>query len=148
LRFWILDAFLNRPRKDWSESVRKDYTHGFHRLVREAKTEFDAKRPPEKSPPRLLTEYAGKYESKLYGVVEITAKENQLSLQFGTRFQGQLQHWQDDAFRAQFPSPRFDDWMVTFAVNDEKVTGLHVKESPWAPAWYEDQDDLGEFQRQ
>ena len=68
LRFRIFDAVLNRPSKDWSEVVRQDYTNGFHRLIREAKAEFDAKRPVAKSPPRALAEYVGKYESKLYGI--------------------------------------------------------------------------------
>ena len=73
--------------------------------------------------------------------------ETRLRLQYGSRFDGKLQHWEDDIFRALFPNPRLDDWLVTFNISDGKVTGLHVKESPWAPAWYDDADDLGEFER-
>ena len=66
---------------------------------------------------------------------------------FGARFAGKLEHWGDDAFRAFFHNPRLDDWLVTFGITDGKVTGLRVKESPWAPAWYDDADDLGAFRR-
>ncbi len=42
---------------------------------------------------------------------------------------------------------QLDDWLVTVAAKDVVVTSLRARESPWAPAWYEDADDLGEFQR-
>ncbi|MEX2139063.1 MAG: serine hydrolase [Pirellulales bacterium] len=147
LRSWIFDACLGRPERDWSEIVRTDYANGYQRLLREAKAQFDANRPSETRPLRPLSEYSGLYESQLYGRLRITAKDDRLGLRFGTRFEGELEHWQNDAFRATFGNPRLDDWMVTFAIKDGEVAGLHVKESPWAPAWYDDADDLGEFLR-
>jgi CubicO group peptidase (beta-lactamase class C family) len=147
LRTWIFDACLGRPERDWSEDVRTDYATGYQRLLREAKAQFDAKRPPAMRPLRPLSEYAGLYESQLYGCLRITAKDDRLALQFGTRFEGEMEHWRQDAFRTTFGNPRLDDWMVTFAIKDGHVASLRVKESPWAPAWYDDDDDLGEFLR-
>lgn len=147
LRSWIFDACLGRPQRDWSEVVRSDYANGYQRLLREAKAQFDAQRPPTTRPSKPLSEYAGVYESKLYGPLRIKAGDDRLSLQFGTRFEGELKHWQDDTFRAAFPNPRLDDWLVTFAVKEGTVAGMQVQESPWAPAWYDDADDLGEFHR-
>lgn len=147
LRSWIFDACLGRPQRDWSEDVRTDYANGYQLLLREAKAQFDAKRPAATSALRPRSEYAGRYESKLYGDLVVTAKNDRLSLQFGTRFEGELQHWENDAFRAVFPNPRLDDWFVTFVGKDGVVTGIQAKESPWAPAWYDDADDLGEFHR-
>ena len=147
LRSWIFDAFLKRPERDWSEAVRTDYAGGYQRLLREAKAQFDAKRPPASHPSRPLSEYAGDYESKLYGLLRVVAKDDKLRLRFGTRFDGGLEHWQNNSFRVMFPNPRLDDWLVTFTVGESEVTALRVKESPWAPAWYDDADDLGEFRR-
>jgi CubicO group peptidase (beta-lactamase class C family) len=147
LRSWIFDAILGRPERDWSESVRTDYTNGYQRLLREAKAQFEAKRPPPIRPSRPIPAYAGVYESRLYGRLRVVVKDESLGIRFGTRFEGDLEHWHGDAFRATFPNPRLDDWLVTFTITDSEVTKLHVKESPWAPAWYDDADDLGEFIR-
>jgi hypothetical protein len=94
-----------------------------------------------------LEEYVGAYESSLYGIIRVTENAGKLSLRFGTRFVGELKAWQGDVFRAFFPNPRLDDWLVTFAAKNGVVTSLRARESPWAPAWYEDADDLGDFQR-
>jgi hypothetical protein len=148
IRSWILDALLQRSPRDWSEEVRADYTTGYQRQLREAKAEFESQRPASFSPPRAITDYAGRYEHELYGDVDIAPNGDRLTLRFGSRFEGELRHWQNDAFRVLFSNPLLDDWLVTFAVKEGTVTGLHVKESPWAPAWYEDAEDLGTFQRQ
>ncbi len=146
LRIWILDALLGRPPRDWSEKVQS----GFDKVwdtFREAKAKYAANRPMETALPRHLPEFVGRYSSPLYGDVVITDKDGRLNLQFGTRFDGQLQHWKNESFRAFFPNPRLDDWLVTFATQAGRVTSLRVKESPWAPPDYNDADDLGEFHR-
>jgi CubicO group peptidase (beta-lactamase class C family) len=147
LRSWIFDACLGRPERDWSAIVRADYTNGYQRLLREAKSQFDANRPPPTPPLRPLAEYAGQYESKLYGRLRVTATDDGLQIEFGTRFEGKLEHWKEHDFRAFFRNPRLDDWLVKFTLTAGEVAGLRVKESPWAPAWFDDADDLGEFLR-
>jgi CubicO group peptidase (beta-lactamase class C family) len=147
VRSWLFDALLGRPERDWSEAIRADYTNGYQRLLREAKTEFERKRFPAAPSPRPLSEYAGTYESKLYGRLGINVETELLRIRFGTRFVGGLEHWQQDAFRATFANPRLDDWLVTFTIQNQEVVGLHIKESPWAPPWYDDADDLGDFRR-
>jgi CubicO group peptidase (beta-lactamase class C family) len=147
LRSWIFDACLGRPPRDWSETVRSDYSNGYQQLLREAKTKFEANRSQATRPSKSPADYAGVYESNVYGPLRIKTGDDRLRLQFGTRFEGELQHWENDAFRATFPDRRLDDWLVTFTVKDGIVAGLQVKESPWAPAWYDDADDLGDFHR-
>jgi CubicO group peptidase (beta-lactamase class C family) len=147
LRSVVFDACLGRPERDWSEIVRADYTNGYQRLLHEAKTQFDANRPPPTRPSRRLSEYAGQYQSQLYGVLRVAEQGGSLRIQFGTRFDGALEHWKDEEFRALFDNPRLDDWLVTFTIKAGEIAGLRVKESPWAPAWYDDADDVGEFLR-
>lgn len=148
LRSWIFDRLLGRPDYDWSSAVRGDYTRGCQRLLREAKTAFDEKRPRETPPSLPLMDYAGEYESRLYGRVRVALERGKLKLRFGTRFDGDLRSWDGDTCRAFFSNPRLDDWMVKFTVTDGKVAALAVQEAPWAPEWYDDRDDLGDFVRQ
>jgi CubicO group peptidase (beta-lactamase class C family) len=147
LKSWIFDRLLSRPQKDWSTAVRTDYIQGWQRLRREAKARFAAKRPPEKPASLPLSEYAGKYVSDLYGTIHVREKDGSLRLQFGTRFLGELQTWGGDSFRVFFSNPRLDDWLVTFAIDEDKVASLKAQESPWAPEWYNDRDDLGVFKK-
>lgn len=146
LRIWILDALLGSTPRDWSEKVRSSFTKVLERFD-EAKTKYAENHPKETTLPQPLSEFAGRYTSPLYGDVVITELDGRLSLQFGTRFKGELQHWEKESFRAFFPNPRLDDWLVTFAIQDGRITGLRAKESPWAPADYNDADDLGDFHR-
>jgi hypothetical protein len=148
LRNWVFDRLLARPDRDWSTAIHADYSQGWQRLLRGAKEAYQAKRPAEMPPPRPLEEYVGDYESPLYGSVRVADKDGQLTLRFGNRFLGVLEPWQGDTFRAFFPNPRLDDWLVTFKVAEGRVVSLRAQESPWAPEWYEDRDDLGEFRRQ
>lgn len=148
LRSWIFDRLLGRPDHDWSSVVLKDYTQGWQRLLREAKAEFDAKQPPKTPTTQPLADYAGTYESELYGTIRVSEQDGGLKLRFGPRFTGELRSWQGDAYRAFFTSPLHHDWLVTFSMTDGQVASLHVQEAPWAPAWYDDRDDLGTFVRQ
>ena len=146
LRMWIFDALLGRKPRDWSERVRTGFDKVRDRF-RKAKSRYAAARPADVTVPRALSEYAGRYTSTLYGEVVIAEKEGKLILQFGNRFEGELQHWEKESFRAFFPNQRLDDWLVTFETQNGRVIRLGVKESPWAPADYADAEDLGEFHR-
>lgn len=147
LRSWIFDRLLERPAFDWSSAVKKDYAQGWQKLLRDAKTAFDDKRPSAEPTSRPASDYAGTYESRLYGKIAVVEQAGKLRLKFGTRFQGELRARHGDTFRAFFTNPRLDDWLVTFATADEKVASLQVQEAPWAPPWYDDRDDLGIFER-
>jgi hypothetical protein len=92
-------------------------------------------------------EYAGSYQNPIYGTITVVEDRQGLRLNFGTRFRGEMRPWGENQFRVFFSTAGLDDWLVTFAVRDEHVHSLHVQESPWAPEWYDDRDDLGDFTR-
>jgi hypothetical protein len=147
LRSWIFDRLLDQPQKDWSKEVLRDYESGWLQLLREARERFDAAHPTTNAPSRPVSDYAGTFESELYGTIQISEHRGSLSLKFGKRFDGELKHWDGDSFRAFFSNPGHVDWMVTFAVEGGRVAGLRAQEGPWAPEWYDDRDDLGIFQQ-
>lgn len=147
MKSWIFDAALEKPRRDWSEEARADYANNFQRLLREAKAEFEAKRERNTRPSVPPAQCAGDYRSERFGLLRISFEKDQLTLRCGARFDCRLEHWQHDSYRALFPNPNLNDWLVTFLVKDGAVVSLRAQDTPWAPAWYDDHDDLGEFVR-
>ena len=90
----------------------------------------------------------GVYRHDLYGDLTISRCKNSLQVRFGPRRITTLRHWQDDVFEADFPNPMVQDWHLTFQVTeDSSVASARVVAAPWAPAWFEDKADLGEFVR-
>src|SRR5262249_52143231 len=82
LRHWILDACLGRQERDWSEIIRADFANGYERILREAKAEFDTTQRTVTPPSRPLTDYAGWYESKLYGRLQVTFSDGKFGIRF------------------------------------------------------------------
>lgn len=147
LRSWLLDRLLGLPARDWSAIVREDYANGWQRELRESKAAFAA-RPVADMPPSLpVSSYAGTYENTLFGAIRVSGDNGRLALRFARRFSGHLEHRTGDAFRAYFDNPMLNDWLVTFALDRGQVVSLHAQEAPWAPEWYDDRDDLGNFRR-
>ena len=145
LRFWIFDRLLGRPEQDWSTTVRDDYANAQQKLD-DAKADFAARRIADRLPSRQLPDFAGVYESTLYGTARISMMGARLELRCGRRFHGVLEHWEDDTFRVFFRDPMLADWLVTFESAAGKIVALHALDTPWSPDWY-DHDDLGVFRR-
>jgi hypothetical protein len=148
LRHRIFDAYLGEPDRDWSAVVKQDYEQGYRRALREGRARYERERVRDSQPSQPLEEYAGGYESELYGRLNVRIEEGKLRLRYGTRFTGEAAHWQQDTFRVTFDNPLLDEWMIEFGVNGAgRVETLRARETPWAPAYME-APDLGEFRRQ
>ncbi len=142
----ILDAYLGQPEQDWSAIVKNDYAGGWQKALRETKAAYVNRRRAGMKPSLPLSDYAGAYESELYGRLVILHTPDGLELQFGPRHVAPLQHWHDDVFRTEFSNPMLEDWQLTFEIGDDgSARSLRAVAAPWAPAWYEDSCDLGEF---
>jgi hypothetical protein len=147
LRSWLLDACRGLPERDWSEIVWRDYSTGYQRLLTDAKAQFETNRLTGTTPSQPMREYLGTYASQLYGPVRILGGDDSLALEFGSRFHGQLTHWSKDSFRVHFDNPMQEDWLLNFKFAEHQIKALDVSVAPWAPDWYEDGQQLGEFDR-
>jgi CubicO group peptidase (beta-lactamase class C family) len=127
LRYALLDHVLGAPRFDWLGAAKA------------AKAELEAKvkavlgdgdfKPPPGAPSLPLERYAGRYRDPWYGDVVVARAGSGLSIDFThtPAFKGPLEAFGTDAFRTRFPRGAGEDAVVTFAVQDGRVTGVTMK---------------------
>ena len=117
--YQIFDAFLG-PRasgdKDWNEAV-----HAVHLEEQEEAAERraseDSSRVEGTTPSLELEAYVGTYTDSLYGTAEITLTDRKLFLKVGTLYEGELEHWHFDTFRARWIDRSQGTAWVEFELN-------------------------------
>ncbi|QQS42220.1 MAG: serine hydrolase [Acidobacteriota bacterium] len=128
LMYRVLDLYLGKVDKDYAADGLKTIKDA------EARAEAAQKRMEEArvkgtSPSLKLEEYAGTYKNDLYGDVTVKLEGGKLHVRFGPAFEGELEHWHYDTFRANFSGPLGGNAPVTFSLNamgkvDEITVGL------------------------
>jgi CubicO group peptidase (beta-lactamase class C family) len=118
----ILDAYLDLPPRDWSgEALARaksaaERDDGIRRTIEERR----ASAPPADRP---LADYAGTYESELYGAVHVRLEGDALTLQLTRGVVGDLTHWERDTFHVAWRDPVFreSDAFAVFSLDDDGV---------------------------
>lgn len=144
----MLDACLVGPEQAWAQGKKWDtwMTIGApdhtDRARREQWAELDKNRRSGTRPTLPLKDFAGDYDSRLYGRLQVRFASDRLSVRFGDHG-AELAHWQDDSFHAPAVVEPFLDWLVKFQVApDKSVTGLEIVHVGW-----KDPDERHRFQR-
>ncbi|MHA6722076.1 serine hydrolase [Sphingomonas sp. RS2018] len=138
MRNAILDRLIGAPAYDWVTAYG----------ARKAKGDADAlatvaggvDTAPAGGPSLPLAAYAGRYRDPWYGDIVVAERRGRLSIDFVPTpvFKGPLETWGKDAFRTRFPKDAGEDAVVTFAVQDGRVTGVTMKPlSPLADFSYD-----------
>ena len=97
----------------------------------EAKARLEKLRTRGAKPSLSLENYAGAFDSKLYGRLVVKHKGDRLSVTFG-EFSTELSHWQSDSFYVRAPTRLTFDWLLTFGMSaDRQVTNVTVKHVGW-----------------
>jgi hypothetical protein len=137
LSYDVIDAYVVGPERAWSKEDKWDYwlevggPDAIFRTRAEQKTELDKGHISNTKPSLRLNEYAGRYESDLYGRLTITHDGGRLRVVFGN-FAGELEHWQDNTFYGRAIVEPFLDWLVKFRVaNDHAVPDLEIVHIGW-----------------
>jgi hypothetical protein len=148
LPYDLIDAYLVGPEYAWSKGNKWDYWlrlggPGHMDVVRNEQMEQLKKDRIADNPPSVpLEQFAGKYNSKLYGILEVRHNDRGLSVQFGDHA-AELSHWQKDEFLGHAVVEPFLDWLVKFQVaGDGSVNELEVVSVGW-----KDPDEQHFFQR-
>jgi hypothetical protein len=134
LMYRTFDAYINAPARDWSADMRKVY-EGQLRQAAEAAKRREAQRVSGTSPSMALEKYAGTYADSMYGEAVVRVQNGKLYASYGAAFEGELEHWHYDTFRATWEDPMLGKAFVTFVINGlAQVTEMKV-------------DGLADFQR-
>jgi CubicO group peptidase (beta-lactamase class C family) len=125
LVYKAFDHFALGGTRDWSSEFLKLYTD--IRILGEKKIkDFEAKRVLNTSSSLPIETYAGKYSDPLYGDVEVTVKNNQLTFNINNFVSATFDHWHYDTFYGWYEKKWWGKGFATFSVDAEgKVSKLN-----------------------
>ncbi|MDP2957197.1 MAG: serine hydrolase [Longimicrobiales bacterium] len=126
LMYRVLDALLGVPPTDWSAEYLTLAHRGDERSARSAR-ELEAARLQGTIPSVALEQYAGTYESVLYGEARVTVEGGKLVLAYAPNYVADLEHWHHDTFRGVWRRPDFGRDFVTFSLDERaRITALEL----------------------
>jgi CubicO group peptidase (beta-lactamase class C family) len=137
LMYDVFDAYLVGPKlawdqKKWAATWLKNEPPGHaYRPRDEARAQLEKVRMADTKPSLSLAQYAGRYESPLYGRLSVQYDEGKLFVNFG-EFTTEMRHWQNDTFYVRTPTRLTFDWLLTFDVSSGgKAGAVTVKHVGW-----------------
>lgn len=136
LSYDVIDAYLVGSERAWSKENKWDFwlerggPQAIFRTRDEQKAELEKNRVLSTKPSQPLEACAGRYESDLYGSLDVTLDGHQLCVRFGN-FTGELNHWQDDMFYGRAIVEPFIDWLVKFRVVNDAAAELEIVHIGW-----------------
>ncbi|MEX2154372.1 MAG: serine hydrolase [Gemmatimonadaceae bacterium] len=121
-----VDALLAQAPRDWSAEYLKVRTKQ-RALAKETETKRLAQRVMGTTPSLALEKYAGIYTDSMYGDATVKAENGTLRAMYGTMFDGELEHWHFNTFRATWKALGVGRSFLTFALDaDGQVRGLDL----------------------
>jgi CubicO group peptidase (beta-lactamase class C family) len=122
-----IDALIGATPRDWSAEYRKLATKQ-RELAKETEKKRLAQRATGTSPSLSLDKYVGVYADSLYGDAKVRSENGKLRMAYGKYFDGELEHWHHDTFRAIWKDRMLGKAFVTFALDaDGKVKSADVE---------------------
>jgi hypothetical protein len=115
LAFRVFDHIIGPPFSDPSAEGLK-FVAAAEKQAKEAEANIEKARKQGTKPSLALSEYAGTYSDSMYGDVKVSHAGNALRIQYGPTFDGTLEHWHYDTFRAVWKARALGKAMVTFAI--------------------------------
>ena len=112
----VIDRFTGGGGRDWSAELLQLYGD-LQKTAEETRRKQDARRVTGTSPSLPLARYAGTYADPLYGDVVVTLDGQRLRARYGAAFDGLLEHWNYDTFRARWDAAWRGTAMLTFRLD-------------------------------
>lgn len=124
ISYRAIDALLGAPPREWSAEYFKWRTKS-REMAKETETKRLAQRATGTKPSLALEKYAGVYADSMYGEAKVSAENGKLRVTYGTMFDGELEHWHYDTFRATWKARSMGRTFLTFTLDaDGKVKSL------------------------
>lgn len=118
LSYRVFDAFLGKGPTDWAGEGLKNY-QALLNLAQAAQDKALADRVKGTAPSLDLRQYAGKYQSEMYGDAEIKFSDGKLTAHFGPNFKGELEHWNYDTFQVVWSDPVLGKGLMQFSLDNK-----------------------------
>ncbi len=132
----IFDMYLVPGKeKDWSGEVLKVIKTA-EAQGKAAAQKVEADHIKNTSPSLSLDKYAGNYTDEMYGDFKITLENGKLKAQYGSYFNGTLEHWHFDTFLVKWKDEVQGQGFINFKLNSQgKIETVSI-------------DGLADFKRQ
>lgn len=116
LPFWVFDAYLGAPQRDWSaDFLAKAKADRIRR--QESVERQEAQRERGTRPSLPIERYLGTYSHAALGEVRVAHDDDKLVLQFPGGGGGDLEHWHYDVFRVTWKGMLPIHDIVMFAID-------------------------------
>jgi CubicO group peptidase (beta-lactamase class C family) len=118
LFYHVMDSFFGAPQTDWDEVFwQRDLELEQKEQEKKQAAIQQMSHAPASKP---LAEYAGDYESNVYGPATIRLEEGQLLLSLSAHpaIYGQLEPWDADTFECKWTDPVFDRSLIPFKLSE------------------------------
>jgi len=112
----VFDRFNGGSARDWNADLLKLYGD-LQKQAEEERKKEESRRVAGTSPSLALGKYAGTYTDPLYGDVLVTLENGHLRARYGTAFDGPLEHWNYDTFRAKWAAEWRGTSLLTFVLD-------------------------------
>ncbi|MDH3222240.1 MAG: serine hydrolase [Gemmatimonadota bacterium] len=123
----IIDRFEGDPVQDWSGRMAKAW-ETLQEQAREQARKVEEGRIAGTSSTLTLEEYAGTYSNSMYGDVVISHDGTELRASYGEDFEGPLEHWHYDTFRAVWEDAGDSKEFMRFEIGtDGAVRAVHAE---------------------
>jgi hypothetical protein len=122
LMYSVFDRYGTGADRDWSADLLKLYAD-IQREESQGRAKKDALRVAGTSPSLPLARFAGEYREPLHGNVKVSHDGHTLRVQYGSAFDGTLEHWHYNTFRATWAAAWRQPQLVTFVLDDDGKPG-------------------------
>ncbi len=120
------DAHLKAAPRDWSGDMRKNFD-ALLTAGRDAQKRMESQRVSGTKPSLPLASYAGTFADSLYGETVVRENGGALQISRGPAFQGTLEHWHFDTFRASWRDRALGKSLIGFRLGTSgKVDELQL----------------------
>jgi len=113
LMYRTFDLHLKAPARDWSSEMRTSF-EALQAQERETEKKLETERVSGTKPSLPLRDYAGTYVDSMYGETNVSEQAGKLFITRGPAFEGALEHWHFDTFRAKWRHPLLGKTFVNF----------------------------------
>jgi CubicO group peptidase (beta-lactamase class C family) len=136
MMYYVLDALLGLPTRDWSAEYMELARRSDESSERQIR-QIEASRIPNARPSLAIEAYAGTYNGGVYGDMTLTLDDGRLVLSYSPDYVADVEHWHHDTFRAVWRRAGYGSPFVTFSLDSRgriaamQMEGFGEFRRPW-----------------